>query len=272
MLTVGIAAAAGDATRSRREIIAAMTERARRAEETREAEAKRRVSEERLRIARDLHDVVAHQIAVISLNAGVATSAVDTAPDKAKASLATIREASRLVLSEIGDLMAMLRSDNDGSVSAATSPQYGLDQLDSLITQFAASGLDVTVRREGDLTSAIAAASTATDNGLSLQASSVTYRVIQEALTNAHKHGSDHRAHLLVAVDDHELRIVITNPFAADDPGPNPTASPTPRGAGLGLIGVRERVASVRGQVEAGPVPGGWRVAASIPLSKETLT
>ncbi|QIK63293.1 sensor histidine kinase [Leucobacter viscericola] len=259
-LTIAVAVAAGDATRSRRQFIEAITERARRAEETREAEARRRVSEERLRIARDLHDVVAHQIAVISLNAGVATSSVDAAPELAKTSLATIREASRSVLSEIGDLMAMLRSDDDGSATASTAPQHDLGQLDQLITQFTGSGLDITLRCEGDLTRVGSAAST------------VAYRVIQEALTNAHKHGADHRAHLLVVVEESELRIIVTNPFDAADPDPALPTLPTPNGAGLGLIGVRERVASVRGQVEAGPAPGGWRVAARIPLSKEPLT
>lgn len=273
-LTMGIAAAAGDATRSRRQIIAAVTERARRAEETREAEARRRVSEERLRIARDLHDVVAHQIAVISLNAGVASSSVDVAPERAKVSLATIREASRSVLREIGDLMAMLRSDDD-STEAVTAPQHNLDYLDQLITQFGRSGLDVTLRSEGDLTLVNSAPSV------------VGYRVIQEALTNAHKHGSEHRAHLLVEVRETvgeavretvgELRISVTNPLAMHDQDAAPQATAdaltkastgTSARLGLGLMGMRERVTSVRGTVEAGPVASGWRVSAQIPFTR----
>ena len=104
-LLVAFATAAGDGARSHRAYIVAITERAERAERTREAEARRRVTEERLRIARDLHDVVAHQIAVISLNAGAATSAIDTKPQKAKDALASIRSAARTVLAEIGDLL-----------------------------------------------------------------------------------------------------------------------------------------------------------------------
>lgn len=246
-LGVGLAAAAGDATRSRREYFVAVTERAERAEQTREAEARRRVSEERLKIARDLHDVVAHQIAVISLNAGVASSAIDNRPDKAKESLATIRSASRTVLTEIGDLLALLRGD-DGAAEGVAAPQPGLDRLNELIGQFEEAGLEVTARIEGDLRNVTGAADV------------VAYRTVQEALTNAHKHGGEHRAHLLLSVADGAVTIVVTNPMTTTD-----TTSST--GSRLGLLGLRERVASVRGTVETGPVPGAWRVAAQLPLT-----
>lgn len=264
-LTIGIGAAAGDATRSRRQYIESITERVRRAEEAREIEAKRRVTDERLRIARDLHDVVAHQIAVISLNAGVASSAVERSPAQALTSLATIREASRTVLSEIGDLMTMLRNDEDGSSSAA-APQPELSRLPDLLRQFGDDGLDITVRREGDATRVPTAASV------------VAYRVVQEGLTNAHKHGTEHRAHVLLAVHQHEVEIIVTNPVsvvtATDDTALD--AEPgapfeTQRGAGLGLIGARERVGSVRGIVHAGPTAGGWRMAVRIPLTADPL-
>ncbi len=110
-VTIGFAAAVGEATRSRRAYVAAITERAERAEATRESEARRRVAEDRLNIARDLHDAVAHQIAVISLNAGVASSALESRPETAREALATIRSAAREVLGEIGDLLAMLRAE-----------------------------------------------------------------------------------------------------------------------------------------------------------------
>ena len=250
-VTIAFAAAAGDATRSRREYIVAVTERAERAEQTREAEARRRVSEERLRIARDLHDAVAHQIAVISLNAGVASSALETRPDKAKEALGTIRGASRTVLGEIGDLMAMLRRDDDLSPEGeAEAPQAGLDRLDDLVEQFAAAGLAVTVRREGDLGRVHGAV------GL------VAHRVLQEALTNAHKHGSRHRAHVLIAVAEEEVRIIVSNPVD------EPVAAASDDG-GYGLLGLRERVSAVRGSVETGPVAAGWRVETALPLTKE---
>lgn len=250
VLAVAFAAAAGDATRSRREYIIAVTERAERAEQTREAEAKRRVSEERLRIARDLHDTVAHQIAVISLNAGVASSSLKS-PERAQEALSIIRSAARTVLSEIGDLLALLRTENTDA--EGTAPQPRLGRLDELVKQFAEAGLDVQLRIEGD---------TARVSGA---ADLVAYRVIQEALTNAHKHGSGHRAHVLIEVTDDTVSMVITNSTMPRDERRDPPRS----GSGHGLIGLRERVASVRGVVETGTTPRGYRLAATLPLAQE---
>ncbi|WP_082376301.1 sensor histidine kinase [Nocardiopsis sp. NRRL B-16309] len=250
--TIAFATAAGDASRSRREFIRAMTERAVRAEQSRDAEAKRRVTEERLRIARDLHDAVAHQISVISLNAGVATSAMDTRPEKSKEALGSIRTAARTVLGEIGDLMAVLRADGDESAAGVT-PQPGLSRLDELVRRFGEAGLSVHVRLEGDLGRVTGAVDL------------VAYRVIQEALTNAHKHGAEHRSHVLIEVQDQHVRIVVTNPVL---PAPQDPPAVEPLG-GHGLTGLRERVASVRGTVETGQMPGGYRVAATLPLAKE---
>ena len=264
VLTIAFAAAAGDGARSRREFIAAMTERAVRAEETKETEAKRRVTEERLRIARDLHDVVAHQIAVISLNAGVASASLESRPEKAKEALGTIRSAARVVLGEIGDLLEMLRADSDNSTDASL-PQPGLGGLYELVDTFADSGLVVQMRVEGDL---------AQMSGVS---DLVAYRVIQEALTNAHKHGVEHRAHVLVDVAAETARIVVTNPSRPTEFGDGASAmtatttagtgAGTGTGTGLGLVGLRERVASVRGTVETGLVGGSYRVVATLPIA-----
>lgn len=250
-LILAFATAAGDGARSRIAYITAINDRAERAVQTREAEARRRVSEERLRIARDLHDTVAHQIAVISLSAGVASSTIDTQPDKAKESMVTIRSAARTVLSEIGDLLAMLRADDD--TDGSDTPQTGLEHLDDLVAQFADAGLEVTTRIEGAL------------DRVPGVVGRVAYRVVQEALTNAHKHGFEGRAHVLVAVGETEVVISVTNPSREE-----PSDARGPTSSGLGLIGVRERVASVRGIVDAGPSPGGWKVVASMPLTKET--
>ncbi|WP_345436058.1 sensor histidine kinase [Microbacterium gilvum] len=249
-LLVAFAAAAGDGARSRRAYVKAISDRAERAVQTREDEARRRVSEERLRIARDLHDTVAHQISVISLNAGVASTAVDTRPDKAKESLATIRGAARTVLKEIGDLMAMLRADDDSG--AVPRPQSGLAQLDRLVAQFAAAGLDVHTRVEGSPDAVTGAADL------------VAYRVVQEALTNAHKHGAEGRAHVLVHVAADAVTVAVTNLMDVGQDGYR-----IPPGSGLGLVGLRERVASVRGTVDAGPAPGGWKLEAVLPVDRE---
>jgi signal transduction histidine kinase len=253
-VTIAFAAAAGDAARSHRAYIDAITERAVRAEETRESEARRRVAEDRLRIARDLHDTVAHQISVISLNAGVASSALESRPEAARDALATIRSAARTVLGEIGDLLEVLRAESDDAPS--TAPQPGLDRLDELIGRFAESGLDVTVRVEGDL------------ERLPEAVDRVAYRVIQEALTNAHKHGSEHRAHLLVEVTTDAARIVVTNPISSAPESRDERRADDDRG-GHGLLGVRERVASVRGTVESGPDGVGYRLAATLPIAAE---
>lgn len=142
---VGLGAALGDSTRSRRAHIEEITARAINAEATRESETARRVSEERLRIARDLHDVVAHQISVISLNAGLASSSLKSDPDRASEALSSIRTAVRQVLGDIGDLLSVLRSDED----LPRAPQPGLDRIPDLCDDFARSGLKVAVRFSG---------------------------------------------------------------------------------------------------------------------------
>ncbi|MFV2086243.1 sensor histidine kinase [Micromonospora sp. LOL_021] len=255
-VTIAFAAAAGDATRSRREYLLAIIERAERAEQTRESEARRRVTEERLRIARDLHDVVAHQISVISLNAGVASSALQTRPDRAQQALGVIRGAARTVLTEIGDLLRVLRTeDDDPATGAATAPQPGMRRLDQLVAGFTRAGLNVSLRTEGDLSVVSGAVDV------------VAYRVVQEGLTNAHKHGAEHRAHVLIEVDADRIRVVVTNPVSGRSSDDRPEV-PVPS-SGHGLVGLRERVASVRGVVETGLSPGGYRLAATLPLPKE---
>ncbi|MFE1646082.1 sensor histidine kinase [Microbacterium sp. P01] len=249
-VTIAFAAAAGDANRSRREYIRVMTERAERAESTREAEASRRVAEERLIIARDLHDAVAHQISVISLNAGVASSTLETRPERAREALASIRHASRTVLGEIGSLLEVLRGEDQRPNVAR--PQAGLDDLDELVSEFAAAGLAVTTRVEGD------------PAALPDAVSFVGYRIVQEGLTNAHKHGALHRAHVLVEVGEGETIVVITNP-TAEAGGTLAETADGLRSGGHGLLGVRERAASVGGTMEAGAHPGGWRLAARLP-------
>jgi signal transduction histidine kinase len=250
---IGFAAAAGDASRSRREYIEAITERARIAEETRESEALRRVAEERLRIARDLHDAVAHQIAVINLNAGVASQALPTRPDDAQLALGTIRDASRAVLGEIGSLLATLRADEPGpeGLGSTLAPVPGLQGLDGMLSDFAASGLRVEVRRSG------APAALRADVDL------VAFRIIQEALTNALKHGSDGSALLALDYTESSLDVAVANSVGGVRVGGPPIVG------GHGLTGVRERVASVKGTFATHDGPGPvFRFEASLPLNR----
>ncbi|WP_243392991.1 sensor histidine kinase [Microbacterium testaceum] len=243
-LAVALAGALGDAARSRRAYVDAVIERARRAEQTREAEARRRVTEERLRIARDLHDAVAHQISVISLNAGVATSTLEARPERAREALATIRTASRDVLAEIGSLLAVLRAPDE----SGSREQPGLARLGDVVESVRVAGFDVVVRDE------------LAPDVLPLTLDIVAYRVVQEGLTNALKHGTGRRAHVLLRRVDDAVEVVVTNPL--DRPVEEPTAS------GFGLVGLRERVESVGGNLQAGVAPGGFRLAALLPLSR----
>lgn len=243
---IALAGALGDAARSRREFVRAMTERAERAEQGRDTEARRRVAEERVRIARDLHDVVAHQISVISLNAGVASSALEVRPERAREALTTIRRSSRTVLADIGGLMALLRSDDPDDVRDLR-PQVGLDGLDGLVRQFREAGLDVDL--DDDLVRP--ALSPASDH--------VAYLVVLEGLTNAHKHGADGSARVRLQAEDDALRLVVVNQTAAQ-PGSVSDAG------GHGLRGLRERVVAVRGDVQAGAADGAFRLEVRIPL------
>ena len=237
---VALAVALGQTARIRAAYIAEITDRALRAEATREAEASRRVAEDRLRIARDLHDAVAHQITVISLNAGVASTALADRPEAAREALQTIRESSRLVLREIGDMLATLRSPEE--TPDAPAPR-GLTAVTGLVEQFEKSGLAVTYEMSGDP----APISTAVDI--------VAYRVIQEGLTNALRHGPG-TADLDVEVGPRSVSIRVSNPLVKQSHA----------GTGHGLVGMAERVASVRGAVEYGVTEGSFVVLATLPI------
>ncbi|CAH0149161.1 Sensor histidine kinase DesK [Microbacterium oxydans] len=243
---VALAGALGDATRSRREFVSAMTERAERAEQGRDEEARRRVAEERVRIARDLHDVVAHQISVISLNAGVASSALETRPERAREALSTIRRSSRTVLADIGGLMALLRSDDPDDVRDL-HPQIGLVGLGDLVTRFREVGLDVDLQDAPDRP----ALSPASDH--------VAYLVILEGLTNAHKHGADDSATVRLWAEDGALHIVVVNRMAA-------SSDAASESGGHGLRGLRERVVAVRGEAQTSRAGDEFRLVVRIPL------
>ena len=255
LLLVLLFGALGDLVRVHGEQFQAVTERAERAEATREALAQQRVAEDRLAIARDLHDAVAHQIAVINLHAGVAGSALRERPDDAEHSLTVIRRASRTVLTQIGDLLATLRDPG----SPGTGPT-GLTQLDDILRQFRGHGLDVTVRRLGEPRELPAAVDV------------VALRVIQEALTNAHKHGVEHRAHIVLEYLPDRLHVTVTNPVPASPPPAHTTrsahaAQPTGAGAGHGLVGARERVESVRGTLSHGRAgPSSFELDVDLPV------
>ncbi|MEV0324109.1 sensor histidine kinase [Streptomyces sp. NPDC050658] len=250
----GMAAAAGDAVRSRRAFVDAIRERAERAERTREEEARRRVAEERLRIARDLHDVVAHHIALVNVQAGVAAHVMDKRPDQAKEALSHVRDASRSALNELRATVGLLRQTGDPE--APTEPAPGLARLDDLVDTFRHAGLPVEVTL-GDAVTELPA-------GVDLAA----YRIIQEALTNVQKHaGTGAKAEVSVVRVGPNIEVTVL------DDGPGAVADPErDSGGGHGLIGMRERVSALGGRCTAGPrYGGGFRVHAILPVTAEPV-
>jgi signal transduction histidine kinase len=219
-------------------------------ERVRAEQARRAVAEERLRLARELHDVVAHSISVIAVQSGVGAHVAKTQPEEAAKALAAIEATSRAALIELRRLLGVLRQE--GEPQGDLAPVPGLADLDSLLAEVAKAGLAVRLRVEGTPSPLPA--------GVDLSA----YRIVQEALTNVVKHAGPARAQVMICYRDHEVTVEVT------DDGRGVTA-PTSDGrarVGHGLIGMRERVAVFGGDLEAGPRPGGgFRVAARLPLA-----
>ncbi|MEH0423083.1 sensor histidine kinase [Streptomyces sp. B21-083] len=239
-------AAVGDGVRSRRAYVAAVEERAEHAERTREQEAQQRVAAERVRIARDLHDIVAHHIALINAQAGVAVHLVDQRPEQILTALEDIRDASRSALDELRVTVGLLRQSDDPV--ASRDPMPGLAQVPALLASFERAGLAVSHARRG------------TAEPLEPAADLAAYRIVQESLTNVRKHAGADRARLFLHYQPERLTITVEDDGSA---GPHP-ARP---GAGHGLIGMRERAATIGGRLYAGPrAEGGFTVTAELPL------
>ena len=260
-----VAAVLGDGVRNRRAYLTAVEERAERAERTREEVAGRRVAEERVRIARELHDVVAHHTAVVTVQAGVAQHLLLTRPEAASAALGHVREAAGAVLDELGDILSVLRepgaapgadgADSPGGVGGDRAPVPGLDRLDALVRSFTAAGLEVRWSVDGRPRSLPPAVDLA------------AYRLVEESLTNALKHGSG-AARLRVEHTASSLRLRVDNAVRPLVPSGAGTAGPgrAPEGTGHGMTGMRERAAAVGGTLAAGPREGRFAVEAVLPL------
>ncbi|MFI7683679.1 sensor histidine kinase [Streptomyces griseoaurantiacus] len=254
-----VAGLLGQSVRHRRAYLAAAEERARRAEETRESEARRRVDEERLRIARELHDLVAHQITLANAQAQVAVHVLDTRPEQTRKSLRELVETTGHALDELRATVGLLRQADDRERTADAGgpdePAPGLARLPTLLESFRRAGLEVTARQEGPARPLAP--------GLDL----TVYRIVQEALTNVTKHAGSGAAR--VGLDWHPGRLVLT--VADDGPRGGPGGRRLPgvpeRPPGYGLIGMRERAAAVGGRLDAGRRPeGGFLVRAELPL------
>ena len=229
----------GIAVVNRRAYAASIQERA-------EQDARRRIDEERLRIARELHDVVAHTMATINVQAGVAAHVLPTKPEAAADALQAIKTASKEGLRELRAILNVLRQADDAD---PVQPAPGLTQLDALVEGARRAGLPITLTVTGAPFPLPAAVDLA------------AYRIVQESLTNAIRHAGPAAAAVSLSYDGDELRIDVT------DTGRGPAAGAASGKKGHGQAGMRERAAAVGGTVQAGPRPaGGYQVTARLPL------
>ena len=236
----------GRRMKSRREYLALLEERAAYLERERAAEAQRAVAEERTRIARELHDVVAHRVSMITVQAGAAQTVAVSDPERAARAMEAIEGEGREALGELRQILGVLRSDDGGK---DLLPIHGLADIGDLIADMRSAGMDVALLDDWDA------------GDIPAQVDLASYRIVQEALTNIVKHGGpDPKAEVRISSGDGQLTIEVT------DSGSGISVLP---GSGHGLAGMKERTALLGGTFEAGPRPGqGFRVMARLPLER----
>ncbi|MEU5717129.1 sensor histidine kinase [Streptomyces sp. NPDC020403] len=243
----------GDSIRTRRAYFSQLEERAARLEREREAQSKVAVAAERARIARELHDVVAHNVSVMVVQADGAAYVMDNSPDQARQALETISVTGRQALAEMRRLLGVLRT-GDTQESGEYVPQPDVQQIEDLVGQVRRTGLEVDFKIEG------------TPRPLPSGVELTAYRIVQEALTNTRKHGGpDAGASVRLVYFDDGLGLLVEDDGrgAAHELYVDGGAD----GAGQGMIGMRERVGMVGGTLDAGPRPGGgFRISALLPL------
>ncbi|MFI9076676.1 sensor histidine kinase [Streptomyces sioyaensis] len=244
----------GDSVRTRRAYYAQLEERAAQLEKERDAQAKVAVAAERARIARELHDVVAHNVSVMVVQADGAAYVLDAAPEQCGQALETISGTGRQALAEMRRLLGVLRTGEPGEDSGDRAPQPDVGRLDDLIEQVRGAGLSVDFTVQG------------TPRPLSSGVELTAYRIVQEALTNTRKHGGpDVRARVRLVYGSDALDLLV------EDDGRGAQHEVHEQGGadglGHGMIGMRERVGMVGGRLDAGPRPGGgFRISAVLPL------
>ncbi|MGH2385352.1 MAG: sensor histidine kinase [Candidatus Limnocylindria bacterium] len=237
----------GEVSRGRRRYLEQAEQRALDAERSREEEARRRAGEERLRIARELHDVLAHNISIINVQAGVAVHLLDRQPEQARTALVAISQASKEAMRELRATLGVLRQVDEED---PRTPTPGLAELGELVDRARSAGVSVEVEVQGN------------DRSLPAATDLAAYRIIQESLTNVARHAA--AAHVTLSIrhgrGDVEIHV--------EDDGIGVAGGGPPR-AGNGLTGMRERATAAGGELEAGPRPeGGFRVWARLPLGE----
>ncbi|HET6531693.1 MAG TPA: sensor histidine kinase [Actinoplanes sp.] len=239
----------GDIVRRWQRAAAEHAQRAVELEQAREDLARMSVNAERVRIARELHDVVAHSMSVIAMHAGSGRLAAGRDPEAARRALEVVEESSRTALAEMRRLVTVLREVDQDHPELAPAP--GLADLPCLVAQVVTAGVQVDVRTEGDFA--------AVPEGVSLAA----YRIVQEALTNVVRHAGPTRVRLRVGVGEDRVRLEVS-----DEGGRQVSTAAVPAGAGHGTVGMRERASLYGGELSIGPGPdGGWRVAGWLPCA-----
>lgn len=239
----------GSAVRERRAHVRSLLDRAEAAERTREEEALRRVGEERLRIARDVHDVVAHAMVAINVQAGVGAHLLDRDPERARQTLVDIKRVSGEALADLRATLDTIRTPEEHG-AAPVRPTQGLADLEDLAHSLRTAGVDVTVHLDPALGVLPAATST------------TAFRIAQEALTNVVRHARGATAEVRVTSSGGSVLVEVCD----DGRGESVLGAPAPDGTGNGLRGMHERAAAAGGTLEAGPRPeGGWLVRATLP-------
>lgn len=246
-----MSAALGESVRSRRVIAAEAVERAEMAERTREEEARARVDDERLRIAREVHDTVAHAIAIINVQAGITAHVLDKRPERAREALETIERTSSRALEEMRSVLGVLRADGD-----ARAPQPGLDQIAELAAKAQDAGLDIEL------------AAPAPPVPLPGAVGSAAYRILQESLTNVIRHAGPTRVQVALEYGADALVVRVTDRGRAATTAAAAVPSGGDERPGHGIAGMRERCRLLGGDLDAGPVAGGgFQVSAVLPLA-----
>jgi signal transduction histidine kinase len=242
----------GDGTRRRRELAALYRQRAVALEEAQTELARQAVTLERVRIARELHDIVAHSMSVIAVQAGTGRLVVDDDPAQARVALEAIEHLSREAMDEMRRLLGVLRDERTDAMPL--EPMPSLADLDRLVASAAAAGTTVDVKVTG------------TRRPLVPGAELAAYRIVQEALTNVRRHAPGATAHVELAFGDEDVNVTVANDLPASGGGPGGARVGGGPGGGLGIVGMRERAAVYGGSVEAAARPDGtFRVAARLP-------
>jgi signal transduction histidine kinase len=231
------------------ELAKARRDRAAQVVEARAEQDRRQASEERLRIAREVHDVLAHHVSLINVQSGVALHLIDSQPEQAREALTAIKQSSKEVLVELRNILGVLRHvDGDGG-SAPRHPVASLDQLDRLVARMGTAGLPVTVDVEGDR------------RPVPRGVDAAALRIVQESLTNTYRHAGPATAAVTLSYRPDELAVRVDDDGRG---GAEPSA-----GTGNGLTGMRQRVEALSGTFSAGPKPGGgFRVVATFPTGR----